>query len=217
MKIIKEAFDEGRETDINWDKSKAKKNELKFNIALENFSSMSQKEKNAKIALAQICPQSGKTLKMFSSRLMACKYICENVLKNPNKNPLSVTGNLEMCIRAGWKSYGYYWKIVDYEEEVKKMPQSSSSSVRVKVIVGIQVMIFDSITDASKFIGINRDTLSNNIKSGYTYVFKHKQFYGLALINDDKTNNYQYKFHHKMNDEDIKKFYKNVLKRAKLI
>src|SRR6185312_13975696 len=111
MEIIKEAFDEGRTTDIDWQKSNAKKNQLKLDIATENFSLMKQREFHSPIPLHQICPETGKVLNTFPSRIAAARYITTNILKRPTKNPLAVTGNMEMCIRAGWKAYGFYWKL----------------------------------------------------------------------------------------------------------
>lgn len=115
MEIIKHAFIEGRETDVDWINSEAKRNQIKATVAIENFSTMSEKEFKAVIPLQQICPSTGAVLNTFTSRLAAAKYICTEILKRPDKNPVAITGNMEMCIRAGWKSYGYYWKIITKE------------------------------------------------------------------------------------------------------
>ncbi len=113
MKIVKEAFKEGRNTTVPWKKSKAKQNSLKLDVALENYSAMNDRQKNAIMPLHMICPNTGKILATFPNRLSAAKYICTHILDRPDKNPVSITGNMEICMRAGWKSYGYYWKIAD--------------------------------------------------------------------------------------------------------
>lgn len=112
MEIIKEAFVEGRETEVSYDRSVAKKNQIKMNVALENLTLIKQHKIHEPIMLQQIDPVNGKVLRTFPSRFAAAQYIVDKLLKNPNKSPISVTGNMDMCMRAGWKAYGYYWKRV---------------------------------------------------------------------------------------------------------
>lgn len=161
MSIIKEAFIEGRSTQVVWDDSKAKERELKMEVFLDNMSSMSTKEINGIIPIQQICPDTGKVLRVFSSRLDAAKYIVSDVLKNPNKNPLSITGNMEMCIRAGWKSYGYYWKVMSEREYVNSIVNTSTTPIFS--LKGGKMTLFPSIQAAADAVGMKRNTLSGRL------------------------------------------------------
>jgi hypothetical protein len=112
-KVVEEAFVEGRETKTPWEKSKAKKKAIALEVAMENYSIESEKNVNGprrNVPLDMICPDTGKVLASFPSRIAAARHIVTHILKRPSKNPVSVTGNLAICMNAGWKSYGYYWK-----------------------------------------------------------------------------------------------------------
>lgn len=113
IKVIEDAFVEGRETDIHYDKSEAKRNQIKLEVALKNTALFSNKVANSAIPVDMICPNTGSILKRFNNRFEAAKYIVTDILKTPNRPPTSIYGNLTMCMRIGWKSYGYYWKLND--------------------------------------------------------------------------------------------------------
>ncbi len=127
MEIVKEAFIEGRETDTSWEESNSKKNSIKAEVALENFSVMKKREFRSAMPLERICPDSGKVLGVYPSRLAAARWIVDNVLQNPDKNPIAITGNMEMCIRMNWKAYGYYWRLVPANSVTSKSTSTSNS------------------------------------------------------------------------------------------
>lgn len=174
MEIIKEAFDEGRETTTEWDKSKAKKNKLKLEVAAENLSLMKKRDFNSAIPLHQICPDTGKVLRTFPSRIAAARYIVSDILKRPEKNPLSITGNMEICMRGGWKSYGFYWKLAT-QESIKKYDKTPVNAKKVFVGGGgshvFASSVFPSIQAAADSIGVSakvvRTALSQSGKSKY--------------------------------------------------
>lgn len=170
MEIIKEAFVEGRETETDWHESTAKKNALKMDVALENFSSMSSRERHSLIPLSKICPETGNVLATFPSRLAACRHICTDILKRPNKNPISVGGNLEMCMRAGWKSYGFYWKIGDAADGHKEWSGSGgkrepTGCKPVYYRAGEKETIFKTIADAARHFGVDHKTVRNAVNN----------------------------------------------------
>ena len=170
MSIVKAAFIEGRETEVEWDESKSKQAEVKLQVALDNISRMNEREYNTLIPLQQICPNTGKILNTFPSRLAAAKWVVANVLKRPDKNPLSITGNIEMCMRAGWKSYGYFWKICKLQDAIKTTGNTSGQQVFVRKIG--KDAVFPSIAEAAAFVGVNRKTLSVKLKNDAFYVSK---------------------------------------------
>ena len=163
MKIIEEAFDEGRNTDTDWENSKAKQNSIKLEVELENFSMFSKKDNYKVIPLQKICPETGKVLATFTSRLEAANHICNEILKNPNKNPISVTGNMEMCMRAGWKAYGFYRKICDAEVMLSETRPSSSAKA-LYCLDGTKTIFFNSIKEASEFLNRSTDYVSYRLK-----------------------------------------------------
>lgn len=176
MSIIKNAFDEGRTTKVSWDKSKAKKAEIKMEVALDNINAP-KRNSMAPISLEMIDPNTGKALAYFPSRLAAATYIVNNILKRPEKNPLSVTGNLEICMKAGWKSYGYYWKISD--KPIKNdMTGFDISEGIVLYKNNKKSATYYSYSEVAKVIGIDRSVLRKRILRGspidttgvYTYV-----------------------------------------------
>lgn len=163
MSIIEEAFSEGRETKIPWSLSQAKKNDIKMQVAIQNMESLAKRQKLAHtvIPIEQICPNSGKVLRVFDSRLQAAKWVVANVLNRPEKNPISVTGNMEMSMRAGWKSYGFYWRIAD---SLTGRSAPSPKSVPVFVVKGRKTQRFPSIRTAATFLGACRSSVAKYIK-----------------------------------------------------
>lgn len=160
MSIVKDAFVEGRETEVDWGNSKAKKNDLKMNIAVSNMERQLDRKMFDKIQLARICPETGKVLQIYLSRLDAARWICKYVLKREDRNPVSVTGNMEMCRVAGWKSYGYYWKILE-----NSVPSSKNIPSAQKVYGRLlnSEFVFDSITEAANYInGMTGGNLTPN-------------------------------------------------------
>jgi len=163
MEIIKEAFIEGRQTKTNWKDSQAKQNQLKAQIALDNISMMEKREFHTVIPLQQIDPDTGKVLRTFNSRLEAATWVVHNVLKRPDKNPISVTGNMEMCIRSGWKAYGYYWKIIDVKTLIDN---NVGGGTKIFGKIGMTVRGFDSINAVAEYTGISRKTIARQLSKG---------------------------------------------------
>lgn len=160
MEVIREAFHEGRTTKTPWQKSEAKQNQLKAQVALENLAMMEKREFHTVMPLQQIDPDTGKVLRTFNSRLEAATWIVENVLKRPDKNPLSVTGNMEMCIRAGWKAYGYFWKIIDVKT---LMDTTAGNGTKIFGKIGMKVRGFDSINEVADFTGVSRKVIARKL------------------------------------------------------
>lgn len=123
MQVIENAFDEGRQTKVNWNKSQAKRDAIKLTVNLENFSAMTERERMSILPVDMICPNTGKVLASFPNRLAAATHIVNNILKRPEKNPISVTGNMDICMRGGWKSYGYYWKVNNGKPAKMEIPE----------------------------------------------------------------------------------------------
>lgn len=152
-KIIKDAFVEGRETDTDWKKSTARKNQIKLDVALENVSIMSKRDIHSNIPLHQICPTTGRVVNTFPSRIAAARYIVECVLRNPTKNPVSITGNMAMCMNAGWKAYGFYWKLATPESIDKHVKSSAANATRVFMTYRAKGGVFESIKAAAATFG----------------------------------------------------------------
>lgn len=180
MEIIKEAFVEGRDTDTEWDKSKAKKNEIKLEIALENYSTLGSREKRSLMPLHKICPTTGKVLERFPSRLAACRHIVKDILKRPDKNPLSISGNLEIGMRGGWKSYGFYWKIADVAEGAKERKvKAEKGAMPVYYCTGSKETVFNTQYDAAAHFGICRKKLRAILNGDTT---KNRDFLNGAIL-----------------------------------
>lgn len=168
IKVIEDAFIEGRETDVDYQQSEAKKNQIRLDVALKNISLFSNKAKHSALPVDMICPNTGKILKQFSNRFEAAKYIVTDILQTPNRPPHSIYGNLTMCMRIGWKSYGYYWKL---NESVATAPQiqkfkepnnkTSKKQPRYVLYYGRQIKkLFKNITEAANYIGVSSKKLS---------------------------------------------------------
>lgn len=161
MEIIREAFIEGRETEVPFEKSIAKKNQLKMDIALDNLTLTKRHKLHEPIMLQQVDPNSGKVLRTFPSRFAAAQYIVSNILKNPKKKPVSVTGNMEMCMRSGWKAYGYYWKRV-----TSKIIDDSHIKTKDKVWVyhrGTE-NVYNSLSAVAETFGLNVDKIKDLVE-----------------------------------------------------
>lgn len=186
MEIIKEAFDEGRETTTEWDKSKAKKNQVKLEVATENLSLMKKREFHSVIPLHQICPDTGKVLRTFQSRIAAARYIVSDILKRPEKNPLSITGNLEMCMRAGWRAYGFYWKIAT-EESKKKYDKTPKNAKKVFIATSQMRTVYPSIQAAADAIGATPDIVRSAMRFGYRSPYVKKNYIVQEYVAKPKT------------------------------
>ncbi len=165
MGIIKGAFVEGRETDISWDESNSKKLSVKAEVALENFSLMEKREFRSIIPLERICPDTGKVLEVYPSRLAAARWIVDNVLKRPDKNPISITGNMEMCIRLNYRAYGYYWRLVDKKSKVET---SSGSAKKIFAINRFEMgsgngVVYNSIREVAQAYDVSERVVRNRM------------------------------------------------------
>lgn len=179
MEIIKDAFVEGRETQTDWEKSKAKKNQLKLEVAAENLSLMKSREFNSAIPLHQICPDTGKVLRTFPSRIAAARYIVNDILKRPEKNPLSITGNMEMCMRGGWKAYGFYWKLAT-PASLKKYDKTPVNAQKVYIGGGLRSEIgrvAPSIQAAADMLGVSAKVIARAMKPGTKHTSSLKRHF----------------------------------------
>jgi len=174
MEIIKDAFFEGRSKINKWDESEAKQNQIKLEVALDNFSSMKKREFQQTIRLQQICPKTGKILNTFNSRLEAAKHICLEILKRPEKNPIAITGNMQMCISNGWKSYGFYWKVVSNDQHEHSVHNAKSIIVTGKGICAPR--IYQSIERAANFYGMSEKTIKKYADSKEIYNGLHFRY-----------------------------------------
>jgi hypothetical protein len=164
MKFIKEAFVEGRETDTDWDDSKALQNEIRLNTFANNVENFNGRKFGEVIALEQVCPTTGNVLQTFSSRLDAARWIVSNVLKRDDPKGLkamSLTGNMQMCMAMGYKSYGFYWRTINPVKHQSRLVAAASKvggtaltvfDVRTKLT---KTATYASISDASKTTGIS--------------------------------------------------------------
>lgn len=164
--VIESAFIEGRETDVAWDESQAKKNEIKVDVFVKNHQKYGERAINSNIPLAKVCPDTGKVLDMFYTRLDAAKHIVTT--QNITYSPLSITGNMEMCMRLGWKSYGFYWKQVTMEE-IDQWVKSKSAASDGKLIylhTAKNTKIIKSVGEAARLYDIPTSTLRGNLNTG---------------------------------------------------
>lgn len=165
MTVVKEAFIEGRETDVSWEDSKARKQDLKLQVYANNMEAAAKRSSMEIIYLEKICPVSGEVLAVFNNRLAAARHICIDILNRPDKNPIAITGNLHMCMLAGWKAYGFYWKVTTkarYEDFNSVRKTGTPVFIKRKK----ECQVFPSIADAAAFLDIPRRTLSRYVQSG---------------------------------------------------
>lgn len=172
MSIIKDAFTEGRETKKKWERSQARKNDVRLEVGIQNLKWMNKRTSQGIMRMQQIDPETGETLNIFPSRLAVAQYIVDNILKDKTRNPVSITGNIEMCMMGNWKAYGYYWKQLDeasYIKNATKTPSNVSNGKPVFIYGGKGVnQIFPSIAAASRGINISEDIIKRCLdgKSG---------------------------------------------------
>lgn len=133
IEVIKEAFTEGRNTDTRWLDSTAKENEIRLQTFLDNKENFNEHRFREKIPLQRLCPTTGKVLQTYGSRLEAARWICENVLHDTDsRRPVSITGNMQMCMSSGWKCYGFYWKTMTqtaHIAEIKTVAKANNSTM----------------------------------------------------------------------------------------
>lgn len=176
MNIISNAYKEGQDNpDVEYDNSNAKKDEIRLNVSIDNLNFLKTKKKNTIIVVQQICAKSGKLLKVFPNRLSAGKWVVEHVLKRPNKNPLSICGNMEMCMRAGWKAYGYYWKMVEPSPD-----DVNTIEKKVFYYKGNTKGYYNSIVEAANDLSITPKNLGQHLRNGKIKKFK-KNGYSIWL------------------------------------
>lgn len=165
MEIIKDAFEEGRETDVSWEKSDSKKKSVKAEVALENLSLMKKRGFGSIMPLERICPETGRVLATYPSRIAAARWIVDNVLKNPDKNPLSVTGNMEMCMRCNYKAYGYYWRLVDgNKSNVIQVATNSKKVFAMGQLSSGSGVVYNSMGEAAKAYDVSEKVIRNRVK-----------------------------------------------------
>lgn len=164
MDIIKDAFDEGRDTDIPWLESEAKKNKIKLNVAIENYSMLANRSIGSIIRIAKLDPDTGKILQIFHSRLQAAQHIVKEILKTPKKNPISVTGNMALCIAAGWKSYGYYWKYLTEKEYIKLKHKDDGTIILVSG-GKTSTEVYSSIREAGRALSMSESNIRKGLKT----------------------------------------------------
>lgn len=168
--MVQEAFSEGRTTDTDWIVSKAKGDQAKLQAFIDNQQHFNAREFRAIRPLLQLDPDSGEVLRSFPSRLAAAKWVVAHVLKNPDRDPVSMTGNFMTCMELGYKCYGYYWKEVtqaEYETNV----QERSKAVGGKAIWAYGHQrgrcatgeVFVSIKEASRKTGVAESTIRANL------------------------------------------------------
>jgi hypothetical protein len=184
IEIVKEAFEEGRNTETSWSASEAKKNQIKLDTFTSNAKNFSGAKFNELIALEQVCPLTGDVINSFGSRIDAARWIVTNVLKVDDPNglkALSVTGNMHMCMASGWKSYGYYWRRISKDEQQAKV-LTKAKKVGGKALVVfdcrnkcVKESIFASTKEASRSLGIPERTIGDHIGSEKYrgFVFRH--------------------------------------------
>lgn len=121
MTIIKDAFKEGRNTDVTWENSETlKKFELsqmtENNISI--FTDSLEKYKSKKIS--QYDTVTGEKLRTFSSISEASRWLMDfHNKKKSHSKVYQMNGNLRMSMMLGYSSYGFYWKIHSHKSNVK--------------------------------------------------------------------------------------------------
>jgi hypothetical protein len=181
-KVIKEAFVEGRQTDVSWNESEAKRNQIKLDVFTSNVNNFNGRKFMAPMSLQQVDPNTGNVLRTFPSRIDAARWICKNVLKRldtEDKKALSITGNMHMCITNGWKAYGYFWKYV----ETKNVIENENTSANARAVWihelgkhrNLSTRVVSSIAEAVKITNVSKDrirrVLDNNGGRIDGYVF----------------------------------------------
>lgn len=156
MTIIKSAFDEGRNTDVKWSQSKTKSKLDVEKLAIHNSEVLNSEANFGKSKkVQQLDATTGKVINTFANQSEAGKWVVENIMKPKGQNTRSkfsqIYGNLRISMVLGYKSYGYYWKILN---------SSSRARVTMKPIVA------EYVTKSQKFSGGGTKTLYLKTKSG---------------------------------------------------
>jgi len=184
MTVIKKAFHEGRETTVDWTDSKAKQDAIKLDTFAANVDNFNGRAYLAPISLEQVCPKTGKVLQTFSSRLSAAKWIVTNVMKKDDpdgRKAISITGNMHMCMLAGFKSYGFYWRTINavkhHEKLVAAAKKMGNRAIHVLDInTGVtKAMTFASMYNARGSLGVSDVTIKrvlgskNPVHNGFVF------------------------------------------------
>jgi hypothetical protein len=187
MQVIKEAFQEGRETDVTWNESKAKENAIRMEVFASNVENFNGRLFQSKISLARINPETGAEEELFATRLDAAKWIVKNVLKmksDPNdRKAVTLIGNMHMSMQCGFRSYGSHWKYLTNEEYVALILKKAHKKNAKPVLVinnnkskGGKISLVSSIAEAQRLTGVSEKAIRRCLKVNGTgtsnYVFR---------------------------------------------
>lgn len=174
--VIKEAFVEGRETDANWHDSEAKMNAIKMDVFVANADNFNGRTYREPVLIKQINPANGEVVNYFTSRFEAARWVAKNVHKAKTPEEIdhkarSVTGNMHMCMRAGYKSYGFYWQAIDRNPKPNTAKNDGATPVFVfdheaTAKAKPALMIYPSIKEAARQTGVSETTIRRNIHEG---------------------------------------------------
>lgn len=163
--VIKDAFIEGRETNTDWDNSVAKRNQINLDLFAENEDNFNGRVFRSVIPLEQVCPDTGNVLRSFASRFDAAKWVVANVLKmknDPNNvKAMSITGNMHMCMRMGWKSYGFLWRVVNQTKQAETVLEAAKKANSTPIFVAdtrniiSKTAVYPSIREAARVTGVS--------------------------------------------------------------
>ena len=175
MKVIQDAFHEGRETDVSWEDSKAREDEIRLDAFVSNVENFDGRVFKQVIPLEQVCPATGKVLRTFGSRLDAARWIVANVLKVDDPKGAkaqSITGNMQMCMALGYKSYGFYWKTINEAKHKAKLLDTAKQLGSKALFVldnrtaVVKPATFPSIAAAAKCFGISERQIRRCMADG---------------------------------------------------
>jgi hypothetical protein len=177
LNVIKEAFSEGRESPVEWDNSNAKTDHIKLNVLATNIDALKLRSKNTSIPLQQICPTTGEVLRVFPNRMEAARWVAKNVHKLSGdavqKRAISVSGNLYLSTLAGFKGYGFYWKITDMRG-LASFVRAKSEKVNGSPICAFPVgvgskplnLVYASISEAARETGVSEKVIRKHLADG---------------------------------------------------
>ena len=183
MKIIKSAFDEGRNTTVKWSESKTKSKLDIEKLTIHNsevLNSESDFGKSKKIQ--QIDVNTGKVINTFANQSQAGKWIVQNIMTPKGQNTRSkfyqIMGNLRISMLLGYKSYGFYWKIlnsssrvrvtinpidVDYIQKSQSIPKGKIKKTLYLKTKSGQRAKCSSVSELSKLSNLSKETVSRRI------------------------------------------------------
>lgn len=182
--VIKEAFVEGRDTEVEWKASQAKQNALKLDIFANNEIVAESRAANSVIPMSRVCSETGKVLETYPSRLAACRWVVANVLKRPDPNntkAMSIAGNMHMSMKLGWKSYGFLWTMLKHEDYLQVLTTDAGKDGQAIWVYGSGMgrkgkrsqTVFGSIADAAKATCVPVSDIIKNMKYGSPAVNGH--------------------------------------------